>query len=160
MDYESTDSRAKGCWDPKTLLSPFYESWCSPTATADFVVDDVWCGMVATLGFGDKGTPEMVQFWTETLKGVYRGDEGRKKLKMALGCLLTRDGLLMRVRDITCPVYWLQVCSLSRVCREGYFAQFANMLCAGNKGRAVWDHGGGGTDQAVYVGEGGDSILC
>ncbi|KAK3986390.1 alpha/beta-hydrolase [Cladorrhinum sp. PSN332] len=108
MDYESAASRDKGCWDPKTLLSPFYEKWCSSTPTPDFVVDDVWCGMVATLGFGDKGTPEMVTFWTETLKEIYKGDEGRKKLKMAVACLLTRDGLLMRVRDITCPVHWLQ----------------------------------------------------
>jgi microsomal epoxide hydrolase len=113
MDYESGESRTKhGCWDPKTLLAPFYEKWCSPagTPTPEFVVDDVWCGMVATLGFGSKGTPELVQFWTDTLKNVYRGDEGRTKLKMALGCLLDRDGLVRRVRDITCPVYWLQVC--------------------------------------------------
>ncbi|KAK5658467.1 hypothetical protein OQA88_1856 [Cercophora sp. LCS_1] len=108
MDYESADSRSKGCWDPKTLLAPFYDKWCSPTPTADFVVDDVWCGMVASLGFGAGATAEMVQFWVETLKTVYVGDEGRKKLKMALACLLDRDGLLRRVRDITCPVYWLQ----------------------------------------------------
>ncbi|KAK4165535.1 Alpha/Beta hydrolase protein [Cladorrhinum sp. PSN259] len=108
MDYESAASREKGCWDPATILSPFYEKWCSSTPTPDFVVDDVWCGMVATLGFGDKGTPEMTTFWTEALKAIYKGDEGRKKLKMALACLLTRDGLLMRVRDILCPVYWLQ----------------------------------------------------
>ncbi|KAK4242108.1 Alpha/Beta hydrolase protein [Achaetomium macrosporum] len=109
MDYESAESRARhGCWDPKTLLAPFYDKWCSAAPTPDFVVDDVWCGMVATLGFGSKGTPELVQFWTDTLKAVYRGDEGRRKLKMALACLLDRDGLARRVRDITCPVYWLQ----------------------------------------------------
>ncbi|AEO67280.1 6acabc9c-fb0b-4ab4-bbc9-dc84dbd5645c [Thermothielavioides terrestris] len=108
MDYESADSRSKGCWDPKTLLTPFYDKWCSRTPTPDFVVDDVWCGMVGSIGFGSSGTPELLQFWTETLKGVYRGDEGRKKLKVALACLLDRDGLLRRLRDITCPVYWLQ----------------------------------------------------
>jgi microsomal epoxide hydrolase len=109
MDYESAESREKGAWDPKTLLVPFYDKWCSKVATPEFVVDDVWCGMVGSLGFGSGGTPEVVQFWTETLKQVYRGDEGRKKLKGALACLLDRDGLLRRVRDITCPVYWLQV---------------------------------------------------
>lgn len=113
MDYESEEARAKGCWDPKSLLSPFYENWCSPTPTPDFVVDEVWCGMVATLGFGAGATDELVQFWKDTLKDVYKGDEGRKKLKMALGCLLDRDGLLRRVRDVTCPVYWLQVCHQS-----------------------------------------------
>ncbi|KAH6631345.1 Alpha/Beta hydrolase protein [Chaetomium tenue] len=96
MDYESADSRSKGCWDPKTLLEPFYEKWCSSVPTPEFVVDDVWCGMVASLGFGAGGTAEMVAFWTETLKGVYTGDEGRKKLKMALACLLDRDGLCRR----------------------------------------------------------------
>ncbi|KAK0638953.1 Alpha/Beta hydrolase protein [Cercophora newfieldiana] len=108
MDYESADSRSKGAWDPKTLLAPFYEKWCSSTPTPDFIVDDVWCGMVGSLGFGAGATAEVIQFWTETLKAVYVGDKGRKKLKMALACLLERDGLLLRVRDVVCPVYWLQ----------------------------------------------------
>ncbi|KAL2173739.1 Alpha/Beta hydrolase protein [Thermothelomyces heterothallicus CBS 202.75] len=110
MDYESADSRAKGCWDPKTLLASFYDKWSAPSGPNpdDFVVDDVWCGMVASLGFGAAGTPDLVSFWTSTLKDVYKGDEGRRKLKMALACLLDRDGLCRRVRDITCPVYWLQ----------------------------------------------------
>lgn len=108
MDSESEDSRSKGAWDPKTLLAPFYEKWCSTVPTPAFVVDDVWCSMVGSLGFGDGATVEVVQFWTETLKAVYLGDEGRKKLKMALVCLLERDGILLRLRDIVCPVYWLQ----------------------------------------------------
>lgn len=108
MDYESSDSRSKGCWDPATMLSPFLEKWSSPVA--DFVVDDVWCGMVGSVGFGDHGTPEKAAFWTKTLQEVYRGDEGRKKAKMALLNLLTRDGLLLRLRDVKCPVHWLQVC--------------------------------------------------
>ncbi|KAL2192870.1 Alpha/Beta hydrolase protein [Corynascus similis CBS 632.67] len=110
MDYESADSRTKGCWDPKTLLAPFYDNWSGVPGqpTPDFVVDDVWCGMVATLGFGAAGTPDMVAFWTKALKDIYKGDDGRKKLKMALACLLDRDGLCRRVRDVVCPVYWLQ----------------------------------------------------
>ncbi|KAK0613944.1 Alpha/Beta hydrolase protein [Immersiella caudata] len=108
IDYESSDSRSRGAWDAKTMLTPFYEKWCSTTPTPDFVVDDVWCGMVGSLGFGAGVTAEVIQFWTETLKAVYTGDEGRKKLKMAVACLLERDGLLLRVRDVTCPVYWLQ----------------------------------------------------
>lgn len=153
MDYESAESRAKGCWDPKTLLAPFYDKWCSPAPTPDFVVDDVWCGMVASLGFGARATEEMKQFWIGTLKDVYKGDEGRRKLKMALACLLDRDGLCRRVRDITCPVYWLQV----RPASAGRWSFFclADQSHTGNRGRAFWHPTPGGAHQAVHVGQGG-----
>ncbi|KAF9886705.1 hypothetical protein FE257_011219 [Aspergillus nanangensis] len=108
MDYESADSRSKGCWDPAPLLTPFAEKWTSPSATPDFVVDDAWCGMVATFGFGAHATAESTEFWSNTLREVYREDEGRKKVRMAVICLLERDGLLLRLGDIQCPVYWLQ----------------------------------------------------
>lgn len=111
MDYESADSRGKGCWDPKAQLLAFYDAWSSPVPTPDFLVDDIWCGMVGSLGFSGTVPPETLAFWTNTLKSVYKGDEGRKKLKIALGNLLSRDGLLLRLRDIKCPVYWLQVCA-------------------------------------------------
>lgn len=48
------------------------------------------------------------QFSSATRKGMYVGDEGGKKLKMALACLLDQDGLLRREPDIVSPVYWLQ----------------------------------------------------
>lgn len=110
MDSESAASREKGCWDPQSQLLPFYDSWCSATPTPDFVVDEVWRGMVAQLGFSGTVAPEILSFWDETLKKVYSGDEGRRKLRMALVCLLERDGLLFRLRDVKCPVHWLQVC--------------------------------------------------
>jgi microsomal epoxide hydrolase len=109
MDYESADSRSKNCWDPAANLTVFYEKWTSPSATPDFVVDDVWCGLVGGIGFGAAATAERSAFWTQTLKDVYKGDEGRKKVRMALNCLLERDGLLLRIGDIKCPVHWLQV---------------------------------------------------
>lgn len=112
MDYESSDSRSKGCWDPAAILTPFLEKWTSTVPTPDFVIDDVWCGMVGSLGFGTGVTAETTNFWTKTLKEVYRGDEGRKKARMALLCLMERDGLLRRLGDVRCPVYWLQVSSL------------------------------------------------
>ncbi|KAK4222909.1 1H-3-hydroxy-4-oxoquinaldine 2,4-dioxygenase-like protein [Podospora fimiseda] len=110
MDSESPDSRTKGAWDPLTQLEPFYEKWSSPVTTPEFVVDEIWRGMVASLGFDSgEGVPEeTLKFWDETLKEVYKGDEGRKKVRMALICLLERDGLLLRLGDIKCPVYWLQ----------------------------------------------------
>lgn len=109
MDYESQESRTKKCWDPAANLTVFHEKWTSASATPDFVVDDVWCGLVSGIGFGAAATAERSAFWTQILKDVYKGDEGRKKVRMALGCLLERDGLLLRIGDIKCPVYWLQV---------------------------------------------------
>lgn len=117
MDYESSDSRSKGCWDPAANLTVFYEKWSTPSATPDFVVDDVWCGLVGGIGFGSAATETKSAFWTQTLKEVYKGDEGRKKVRMALNCLLERDGLLLRIRDIKCPVYWLQVSPMFTDCR-------------------------------------------
>lgn len=113
MDSESTASREKGCWDPKTQLGPFYEKWSVPTP--DFVVDEVWRGMVAQLGFSGTVPQDKLAFWDQTLKEVYSGDEGRKKLRMALANLMERDGLLTRLRDVKCPVYWLQVSLLVNV---------------------------------------------
>ncbi|KAM0432970.1 hypothetical protein ACHAPT_004675 [Fusarium lateritium] len=108
MDYESAESREKGCWDPKTSLRPFYDSWDSATPTPDFIVDEVWRGLVSAVGFGTNPTAETLAFWDETLKQVYSGDEGRRKLRTAVANLLERDGLLLRLRDVKCPVYWLQ----------------------------------------------------
>ncbi|KAF2143547.1 uncharacterized protein K452DRAFT_224678 [Aplosporella prunicola CBS 121167] len=108
MDYESSYSRTKRCWEPTSILAPFAEKWTSATPTHDWLVDDVWCGMVASIGFGEEATEDLTKFWINTLKDVYKGDVGRMKARMAVICLLTRDGLLMRVGDIRCPVYWLQ----------------------------------------------------
>lgn len=84
------------------------DKWSDPTPAEDFIIDEVWCGMVAGVGFGEHGTPELVAFWTSVLQDVYRGNEGRKKAKMAVTNLITRDGLLARLRDVKCSVSWLQ----------------------------------------------------
>lgn len=105
MDYESAVSREKGCWDPKTNLRPFFDKWSIPDP--DFVVDEVWRGMVASLGFSGTVSQEILSFWDQTLKEVYSGEAGRRKLRMALLNLLERDGLLLRLADIECPVHWL-----------------------------------------------------
>lgn len=107
MDYESATSREQGCWNPKQDLAPFLEKWSVPDE--NFVVDEVWRGMVAQLGFSGTVSAETLQFWHDTVRDVYSGDEGRKKLRMATINLMERDGLLRRLRDVKCPVYWLQV---------------------------------------------------
>ncbi|KAF2088461.1 putative alpha/beta hydrolase [Saccharata proteae CBS 121410] len=108
MDFESEASRSMGCWEPNAILSPFVQKWSSLTATPEWIVDDEWCGMVGAFGFGDHATEATSAFWTQTLKTVYQGDLGRKKARMAVICLLERDGLHLRLQDIKCPVYWLQ----------------------------------------------------
>ena len=64
--------------------------------------------MVASFGFGAHAMEESTRFWTGVLKEVYAGDEGRRKVRMAVMCLLSRDSLLLRLGDVQCPVYWLQ----------------------------------------------------
>lgn len=117
MDSESPESREKGCWDPAPIIKPFIEKWTSATPTPDFVIDDVWQGMVASLGFSGQVSAETVEFWKATVRDVYKGDEGRRKVRMAAINLLERDGLLLRLGDIKCPVYWLQVRN-SFLCRS------------------------------------------
>lgn len=107
MDYESASSREMGCWDPKTNLAPFLEKWSIPDP--EFVVDEIWRGMVASLGFSGTVSEEIISFWNNTVKEVYSGEQGRQKLRMATINLLERDGLMRRVADVKCPVYWLQV---------------------------------------------------
>ena len=64
--------------------------------------------MVASFGFGSHATDQSTEFWTKTLKEAYAGDEGRRKARMAVLCLMSRDSLTLRLGDVTCPVYWLQ----------------------------------------------------
>lgn len=79
--------------------------------TPDFVVNEVFRGTIIEFGFSGKLPRDVAAAWDETMQSVYSGDPGRKKLRMALTNLMTRDGLLLRVRDIECPVYWLHVCN-------------------------------------------------
>ncbi|KAF1931222.1 putative alpha/beta hydrolase [Didymella exigua CBS 183.55] len=108
MDAETPETREKGCWDPVPVLNPFAQKWTSAAATPEFKIDDQWCGMVASLGFGAHATEQSTDFWTEVLKETYKGDGGRRKARMAVLCLMLRDSVTLRLGDVTCPVYWLQ----------------------------------------------------
>jgi len=52
-------------------------------------------------------SPDVRQFWTETIKANYRGDDGRRRIRMAAINLSQRDGLHARLSDVKCPVLWL-----------------------------------------------------
>ncbi|KAI2463719.1 putative alpha/beta hydrolase [Annulohypoxylon bovei var. microspora] len=108
MDSESADSRTKGCWDPAPFATPFLQAWSSSTPTPDFVVGDDWIQPVLGLGLGSAATPAAMEFWSESIRRVYEGDQGRRKLRMATINLAERDGLLLRVGDIQCPIHWYQ----------------------------------------------------
>ncbi|KAI1851953.1 hypothetical protein JX265_008241 [Neoarthrinium moseri] len=108
MDCESAGSRGQGSWDPVPFFKPFLQKWTSEGATPDFVPDEDWRGACTGLGFGAAGSAENTAFWNGVIGDVYKGDEGRRKLKMATICLSERDGLLLRLEYIKCPVHWLQ----------------------------------------------------
>ncbi|KAI0175337.1 putative alpha/beta hydrolase [Pestalotiopsis sp. NC0098] len=108
MDSETADSRTKGCWDPVPFFKPFLQQWTSATPTPDFRPSQDWLGACTGLGFGSASTAENTDFWNRTISEVYKGDEGRRKLRMATICLAERDGLLLRLDYIRCPVHWLQ----------------------------------------------------
>ncbi|KAI5863692.1 putative alpha/beta hydrolase [Durotheca rogersii] len=108
MDCESSESRQKGSWDPSPFVTPFLEKWRGATATPDFVVDDNWIQPVITLGFGSAATPATVEYWTDSMRRIYSGDNGRRKVRLLTICLAERDGLLYRLGDIKCPIHWLQ----------------------------------------------------
>ncbi|KAI1137685.1 putative alpha/beta hydrolase [Hypoxylon sp. FL0543] len=108
MDSESAESRLKGCWDPAPFVTPFLQKWASPEPTPEFVVGDDWIEPVLGLGLGAAATPAALEYWTGSLRRVYSGDQGRKKLRMAVIALAERDGLLLRLGDIKCPIHWYQ----------------------------------------------------
>ncbi|ROV95576.1 hypothetical protein VSDG_05296 [Cytospora chrysosperma] len=107
MDYESEHSRKQGSWNAFEVCTPYFQRWSSVTPTPDFVMDEEWCRTVPALSHGDSGTPEMLNFWFDTWRTVYKGDEGRKKARMTILSLVERDGLLWRLGDVKCPVHWL-----------------------------------------------------
>lgn len=109
MDDESEATRRKGSWDAHAICDPYLDRWSSPTPTPDFVIDEDWCRNVPALAFGDGSTPEALQFWYDTWRTLYSGDEGRKKARSAVSCLVERDGLLPKLPDVKCPVHWLHV---------------------------------------------------
>ncbi|KAJ5197737.1 uncharacterized protein N7498_006854 [Penicillium cinerascens] len=106
MDCESERSRQLQCWDGPAIVTGFVNQWTSDIATPDFEPDTAYCDALIDVGFNDCST-EKRDFWRKTMKDNYRGDDGRRRIRMAGINLAERGGLHLRVSDIRCPVLWL-----------------------------------------------------
>ncbi|KAL8964692.1 MAG: hypothetical protein Q9197_006842 [Variospora fuerteventurae] len=107
LDYESERTRSLGCWDGPSLLTGSIDAWISKQPTPDFEPDDEFCNFLIDIGFGKNCERSVRDFWVKTIKSHYRGDEGRRRARMAAINLRERDGLHGRLFDVKCPVMWL-----------------------------------------------------
>ncbi|KAI7268028.1 alpha/beta-hydrolase [Hortaea werneckii] len=107
MDYESERTRKLGCWDAPTGLTPTITACTTNSATPDFEPGDEYCNFLIDTGFGKDCAAEARRYWINEIKANYRGDEGRRRLRMAAINLKERDGLHSRLFDVRCPVLWL-----------------------------------------------------
>lgn len=135
MDYESERTRKLGCWvcypPPLSLslstlcladiqpltpcplqdgpggLDPQISAWTSTSSTSSFEPDNTYCDFLIDIGFGKDVDDSTRQFWRDTIKSNYQGDDGRRRIRMAAINLSQRDGLHARLSDVKCPVLWL-----------------------------------------------------
>ncbi|KAJ5219455.1 Alpha/Beta hydrolase protein [Penicillium cinerascens] len=108
MDSETDITRSLNCWDAPTLLTPSIEKWTSQQPTPQFEADQEYCDFLIDIGFGKDDCPSDVRnFWRNTIRQNYLGDDGRRRLRMAAINLRDRDGLHPRLFDVQCPVMWL-----------------------------------------------------
>lgn len=103
MDYESSASRAMGCWDPKSLLSIVLDLWTLPDE--NLVLDGEGRKIITSMGFRPLSDAAQIAYWCRHVDGVYNGAAGQEKAKMCLVNPMARDGLLMRLGDIRCAVH-------------------------------------------------------
>jgi hypothetical protein len=113
LDYESPRSRDLGCWhavDPLADRITGEFGTRSNEPTPDFVPSTDFCNFLIDVGFGKEECPKDIRnFWIDEIKKNYRGDEGRRRIRMCAINLRDRDGLHMRLDDVLCPVLWLHV---------------------------------------------------
>ncbi|KAL8851666.1 MAG: hypothetical protein Q9221_003397 [Calogaya cf. arnoldii] len=107
LDYESERTRNLGCWNGPSLLTGSIDAWTSKTPTPDFEPEDEFCNFLIDIGFGKECDKSLRDFWVKTIKSNYRGDDGRRRARMAAINLRERDGLHGRLFDVQCPVMWL-----------------------------------------------------
>ncbi|EXJ55232.1 microsomal epoxide hydrolase [Cladophialophora yegresii CBS 114405] len=107
LDYESQRTRDLGCWDGVKDVSGPVNAWTSKTNTPDFQPDLSYCDFLIDIGFGKNCPQETRDFWRKTIQENYKGDDGRRRARMAAINLRDRDGLHGRLFDVKCPVMWL-----------------------------------------------------
>ena len=107
MDYESSRSHKLGCWDGAASTTPVIDSFTTNEATADFEPGNDFADFLIDIGFGKECPDDTRELWRNRIKSNYRGDDGRKRIRMAAITLRDRDGLHGRLSDIRCPVLWL-----------------------------------------------------
>lgn len=106
MDREGPEAVKRGCWDGLAIGDSLIQGWNTPVE--NFEPDDSYCGTVLAMGFGKHATDDVKAKWTKILRETYRGEEGRKLMRMCAINLKDRDGLHARLPDVKCPVLWMQ----------------------------------------------------
>ena len=107
MDAETLRTRELGCWDGIDACTGPINRWTTNEASPNFEPDNDFCNFLIDIGFGKDCDNSVRHFWTETIKSNYKGDEGRRRARMAAINLRDRDGLHGRLFDVRCPVMWL-----------------------------------------------------
>ena len=107
MDYESERARKLGCWDGAASCTPSINEWTTNSSTPDFEPSTPFCDFLVDTGFGTECPQSVRDYWRSEVKSNYKGNDGRKRARMAAINLRERDGLHGRLPDVRCPVLWL-----------------------------------------------------
>ncbi|KAK4903246.1 hypothetical protein LTR27_000174 [Elasticomyces elasticus] len=107
MDYESERTRSLGCWNGPEDLQANIEAWTTNDKTDDFEPHEDYANFLIDIGFGKNCPKDARHFWVKEIKANYKGDDGRRRIRMAAINLAQRDGLHARLSDVRCPVLWL-----------------------------------------------------
>ncbi|KAK1817682.1 hypothetical protein LTR12_007883 [Friedmanniomyces endolithicus] len=107
MDYESERTRSLGCWNGPADLAANIKEWTTNEKTEGFEPSEAYADFLIDIGFGKECPKETRGFWVKEIQKNYRGDEGRRRIRMAAINLAERDGLHARLSDVRCPVLWL-----------------------------------------------------
>lgn len=109
MDKEGDRSMGLGCWNATEGSEGIVkETANTDTASADYVVSDGIVEAILGISFGSKLDEEAKSTFSASMKKVYSGEAGKKKLRQAVINLRERDGLHGRLGEIKAPVLWLQ----------------------------------------------------